>query len=288
MAYKRKRVYAGRPAKKRRMMKRRTARRRRSTMTSTSRSLNPNSAFRPQGRKMSRRRWRNVLWRDTLAMEHYKTIASDAITLNTPSNIFSLQMTSVLAFDDTANSEFWKINGGLQDSGFGFVPLWGQPNGAGIPELVSLVIRGGRFWCTVANPSTTDNVKVRVQLAYIKASLRNITDTGVSNTAADWLAAIIPGNRPITWNIAEAPDYSQYFYQPVVDKIVDLKPGDDMNVVQKVKPVKIDCDKYRRGAGYFPIWFIYGSQNVDNTVGGSPINVITGYNMSFSVTDVNT
>jgi len=290
MASKRKRVYAGRPAtKRRRTMKRKMGRRssKRGTMSYTSRSLNAVTAFKPQSKRLSRSRWRNVLWRDTLAMEHYKSIASFALPLSSAAGYSELSMNSIGVFDSAANLEFWKIAGGLQDSGFGFVPLWGQPNGAGIPELVSLVIRGGRFFITISNPSLTDNVKVRIQLVHQKQQLRNFDDTANSNTALSWISAISTPNRPLSWSIQQAPDYGEYFYPPVVDRSVDLKPGDDVNIIQKIKTVKIDCDKYRRAGGFFPLWIVYLNQNTDNTAGAETVRVVQGYNLSFAVTDSN-
>jgi len=293
MAYKRKR--SSMPSwggKKRRTTRykrygnkgRRTGRR---TLAYSSRSTVPANAFKPQGRKLSTRRWRNVLWRDTLAMQHYRTVLSNAITAVTPAGIITQNINFTNALDQAANNEFWKIGGGMQDSGLSFIPLWAQPLAAGIPELVNLVIRGGRLFVIIANPGLTDTIRVRVQLCFAKQQQKNSTDTVISNTFQDWAVTVTTGPRPISWSIVDAPDYSEYLYPPVMDKSIDLKPGDDATMIHKLRVKKIDCDQFRRGAGWFPYWFISSSQTVDNTGGGQPFNVIIGHNMSFAVTDSN-
>ena len=106
---------------------------------------------------------------------------------------------------------------------------------AGIPELVNLVIRGGRLFVIIANPGLTDTIRVRVQLCFAKQQQKNSTDTVISNTFQDWAVTVTTGPRPISWSIVDAPDYSEYLYPPVMDKSIDLKPGDDTTMIHKLR-----------------------------------------------------
>ena len=59
-------------------------------------------------------------------MQHYRTVLSNAITAVTPAGIITQNINLTNALDQAANNEFWKIGGGMQDSGLSFIPLWAQ------------------------------------------------------------------------------------------------------------------------------------------------------------------
>jgi len=187
-----------------------------------------------------------------------------------------------------AGTEFWKTAGGMNDPSFGITPIWQQAPGAGIFDPITVVLRGGRLFITVANPQA-DTVNVRIQLFWVKGSMRNTTDSAVSNTVQDWLTAITgAGARPIGWDITQAPDFDQYMYRPVIDKQVSLQQGQDVSVFYKIKPVKIDCASFQRGAHYTPIWGIYCGQSMDIDTAGETLTCTFGHNLTFAVTDLPT
>lgn len=276
------------PYKRRRFVRRRrfgTSR----ALGFNSRSLRASNIFAPRARKLRKRALRRLLWRETLTSEHYKSISSDnSAVLNTPTNTGQINWIRRDALNHTAGNEFWKTAGGCQDPSFGVVTNWMAAPGAGIFDPVRAVIRGGRLWISLANPDPVDTVQVRVQLAFIRQQQRNAADGAASNTYVDWENAIIAGgSRPFGWQIFEVPDASEYIYRPVLDKTFDLKASDDVFIAWKIKPVKLDCRQFQNGGGsWFPMWFIYAGQRINNTVGAVTMNVLHGHNLSFAVTDI--
>lgn len=232
-----------------------------------------------------------MLWRDTATTAHNRSVICRQNTIVTPANsIVDLNFFLTECMSSTTGAEFWKTAGGAQDPSFGVTPSWMNPNGTGTPagvDPITIVIRGGRLWATMANTDTQDNVTVNIQLLFVKGALRDTTDTTDSNTAQAYLTAIGTGPRPKSWTPQMAPDYSEYFYKPVLSRTVDLQPGQDVTVWWKIKPVKIDVAPFKRGGGnWFPVWYFSAMQNINNTTGGATVNVSAGHNISFSVTDM--
>lgn len=222
-------------------------------------------------------------------MQHFQSIftASLPSLVTTPTGVHQLNYAATSAMDEALATSFWKSAGGCQDPGFGRTTDWMAAPGAGVAEPLNIVIRGGRVFITMANPSTTDTINVRVQLVFPKQQVKNTTDTAVSNTFQDYMTAIVAGNpRPISWSAQSAPDYSEYLHKPLLDKTIDLKPGDDMMVIYKLKTKKIDVSAFERGVGgMYPYWLVYACQRVDTTAGAQAVNVTIGHNLSFCVTD---
>lgn len=279
-----------RSAKRRRFSKRGRVRRRRRTTSYSSRQLNASNGFAFKNKVIRGRRWRNILWKDTLMETHYRSIGSVHFTnlIATPTGISSINMAATSMMDQTPASAFWKVAGGLQDPNYGGPPGFGLAPSATTPEPIGIVVRGGRLWVTVANPSATDTINVRVQLAYPKQQLRNQDDNADSNVVGTYLSAVVSGNpRPISWSIQAAPDYSSFFYPPFLDKTMDLKPGDDLMLMHRIRIKKVDIGQFIRGGGnFFPMIFIYAGQRVDTTAGAQAVNVTLGHNISFVVTDL--
>lgn len=221
---------------------------------------------------------------------HNRSVKCFSNSVVTPGNIVDLNFLITEAMTSVGGIEFWKTAGGAQDPSFGVTPTWMNPTGAGPPvgvDPITIVIRGGRLWITLANTDTQDNVTVQAQLMFVKGAIRNTTDTANSNTVADYLTAIGVGPRPKSWDPTMAPDFSEYFYKPILKKTVDLQPGQDMTVWWKIKPVKIDVTEFQRGGGnWFPMWYVSAMQNINNNLGGATVNVSFGHNVSFSVTDM--
>lgn len=286
MAFKRKRTSLPSWGRK----KRRTTRYKRvgykgkRTTTFGTRTLNATNAFKYRSKKLSKKRWRNLLWNETLSQQHYKTVINSLQAVNTPTGTTQLGVTGLNALSSVTGSEFWKTTGGLQDPGFGIIPPWGGASGTGVPEPLTIVIRGGRIFCNIVNNSATDTVNVRVQLVFPKQQLRSFDDSVTSNTYSAWIAAIAGVARPYSWSLQDAPDYSEYLHPPVIDKTMDLKPGDDLNIFWKVRVTKIDADAFKRSGGWFPQWIVYCNQRNDVTVGANTLACDIGHNMSFAMT----
>lgn len=273
-----------RPAGKRRKIGR--SRRRKTSSALSSRQLNASNPFAFRSKKVSKKRWRSMLWRDTAAKQHFRSIVNSNPALSTPTGVTSLNFAIASCFSSLNTTLFWRTAGGFQDSGFGSRPAWQAAPGVGVPEAVQLIIRGGMIWISIANPSLSDTIQCRVQLAWTKSQQRNTTDTAVSNTFNDYATAIVASNpRPIGWDVTSAPDYSEYLHQPVMDKSMTLKPGDDCMFAHRLKPVMLDADEFTREAGWFPYWMVYLGQKVDGNALAQAMTVTLGHNLSFCMMD---
>jgi hypothetical protein len=279
---KRKRIYAPRYGrfKRRRRFTRKPRRTRRRAITYTSRTDFSRAPFKIRGRKLSKKRYRSHLWRSTLENVHYRSIKSYGDTLDTPNSATALNLINVAALAFT--TPFWKQAAGFQDPSYGILPTWAQ---AGEGHPIGLVIRGGRLWCCVANTDTFDNVTVRVQLAFVKGSSRNVDNSTTSNTVFAWFTSVGFGPRDKSWDYQTQPDYEEYVHPPVLDRCVDIQPGQSMEIAWKIRPVKIDTQPFLRAAGYAPVWFIYAGKNTNNSAAATTIHYTTGHNLSFAVTD---
>jgi len=285
---------SGRPFKRRKFFRRfRNNRRRgfgRSRASSyTTRSLTASNAFRFRGKKLSKTAWRRHLIKDTLTEAHYRSIQTRLTTVLTPPAITDCQSTVISALD--SGNPFWKrnpaINQGLQVpeiiGGVFTVPTWGVI-GQDHPETI--VIRGGRYWITANCQVNNDPCNVRVQLVFAKQ--QGFAAGGAAgNTLTAWLTLINAQNpKPLSWTYQQQPDYDQYFYPPVLDKVVRLLPGEDMTIVKAIKPMKLDCASFLLEGGWFPYWFVYASQSATNVAGDPVVGFTTGTNLSFAVTSI--
>lgn len=286
--------------KRRRVLRRKGIRRRANTITQTSRQLLGSNPFRFRGRKLRKSAYRRNLFNITRFKTHFRTVNAASDAVGTPNSVVAVAPFMTFALSNVLGTEFWHTNGGLQDPSFGEVPSWAAANEAADP--LTIILRGGRLWLTTSlNVGTVDTCKIRVQLIFTKNQSRNFADGANSNTlgvpgTVDGYVGTAginlygPGfgagtNRPIGWDISQAPDFEQYFYKPVLDRSYDLKAGDSMTTFWKVKPVKIDVGPFKDGAGYCPIWFVYVGQDNNSNAASETVTVVKGHNMSFAVGD---
>jgi len=273
---------------KKRIIRRRNFRRtfRRNAVTTSSRSINPRQPFKIIARKLRKRTYRSLLWRDTMFKTHYRSIRTSALTITTPNSNTAQRVGLSQCFDVNDLTTFWRTAGGLEDANYGVTVPWAA--GAG-PNPESITIRGGRIWISFNNRSTaTETIRVRVQLIFLRSQSRNYSDAMDSNTWTDYMNNILAGGgiKPIGWDIVGAPDFSQYMYRPVLDKYMDLRPDDSLDVYWKIKPVKIDTAAFTRGGGWFPVWIYYVSTHYDDNLAADNVRVQLGHNISFAASDI--
>lgn len=224
-----------------------------------------------------------MLWNMTLPKQHYRSIANTTTTQASPAGINSVSLGFYEAMPSGVT--FWKTSGGLMDPGFGNHPSWANAPGVGVPEPSTIVLRGGRLFANVTNSTTNDTLHGRLQLVFMKSQNRNSTDTASSNTGFDWLTSVVAAARPFSWDIMSMPDAGEYIFPPVLDRQMDLKPGDDFTVTYKVKVQKIDADEFTRGSGWYPVWIFTVGQRVDASASTSVLGLQFGFNISFAMMD---
>lgn len=232
-----------------------------------------------------RRAFRNAMWTASSLKQKYRSIIQTAGNFN--AGVATSSVLAVFGFQNAIEqtNEFWLATGGLQPITFQDV------NPIAVPTLTpkTIFLRGGMItWNFTARPDNSDCILCRVQLVYMKGQQRNITDTGAGD-ARLWLDRMVTnfGTLPIGMTVEDMADFDQYFYRPVLDKEVLLRPGESMKLNHRLRAKRIDADAFTRGAGTFPVWFTYRSQQsvgiVDNA---EVVNMTWGHNISFTVEDL--
>jgi len=268
---------------KRRKITRRS-KRRRSTQATTTRALNGYNAFTIRAKKLRKSAYRSRLYNHTMFHTHYRSINANAVAVATANSQNSQLCNFFGCLNTTAGFEFWKGAGGLQDANWAVATPWAS--GTTNPETI--IIRGGRLWMSINNRNSNAEIaRVRVQLLFIKGSLRDLADSNISNTVAQYLNGVLPGVKPIGWNLQAVADYSNYFYPPVLDKTFDLRVDEGAELFYKLKPAKIDTGSFMRAGGtWFPLWLVYTSTLYNANEGEDPIFIQYGHNLSFAAIDV--
>ena len=155
----------------------------------------------------------------------------------------------------------------------------------------TVILRGGLVSFSMSlNPTRVNVCRVTMFLAYakqqIRSALNNVPAAG-SGGLNEWANALIT-NEPYgtLWDPTDEADYSEYFHPPIVKKTMDLRPGDAIDIVHRLRVKKIDCDSFVRGGGGIPyIFFTYGQVNNSDGV-AEVLELTSSYNLSFSVGDL--
>lgn len=240
----------------------------------STRTLNAQNTVRKKSSLLPKYIYKKRLWEYTRFDTKYKSILSSTGSVTTPATFNSLNWATFEFFDNT--NPFWTAAGGLQP----------QHQGAAVPTLnpSRVIVRGGVFkLCLVVGTSQTDDVMVRYQLVYPKQQVTRYASVTRTNVPLVDYVVAVPANQNDDWVIQDAGDYDQYFYQPVLDKRIILKPGDYNETRHSIKIRSIDADGFVNGAGMFPRWFIYVKNCANNAA--VTVGLRTSYNLSFCKVD---
>jgi len=251
------------------------ARKRRSTYTASTRTLRAGNPFAMRAKRMRKRNYRSLLWRSSILDPHFRSIFSNVSSRVTSTGLLNQTIFTDECMASTIGQEFWRTAGGLQDINYGQTMPWA----IGTDNPSSIVIRGGRLWCSYANNST-DDVRIRIQLVFVKQQFRSQNDGAQSNTLSSWVSDILATPKPISWAMQDAPDYSEYLYRPVLDKTIVLRNGENSEIYWKIKPAKIDPTAFERAGGWFPIWISYLSGSLQ--IAEDTVSFQWGHNISFA------
>lgn len=186
---------------------------------------------------------------------------------------------------------FWTVGGGLMPVNFG----------SGAPALSpnKIFVRGGMIECTVGYPAVgldagtgalaaqADDINICVQLIYVKQQRRNYTDANNVAPNAEWTTTTLAlWPRARSARLQDEPDYEQYYWQPVLERSMNLKVGDSMTLTHKIHPRRIDADQFNKGFGFFPRWVVYMTNNTNDDSVRSRVEVTKSYRLFFTVEDL--
>lgn len=238
--------------------RRRTARGR----TTTSRASAAVSVGTFRARKTSTRRWRNMLWQDTIAKQHYRSLDDVSTPLSTPNTITDANFIQVSALPNN----FWTAGGGAVS-----------------PDPAILL------------PAFTGDITLRGGIARIAVANRvNPVDTAPSDPVRVTIFAIWSGPNtsgftfpvnpvPIMWEPSTIPDFSRYGRVQFKRETILKGDGEAVQCYFKFKPQKIDQSQFNLG-GRKLVWFVLASQmtNTEGTPTAENLDVVTSHNISFS------
>jgi len=218
-----------------------------------------NSSFRK--RRIGRRRWRNILIRDTEAKPHYRSIfAANDATRVTPANLTEAMATVQPAFIASPR-EFWLVGSGLIDKDFGDTPPTFKDD---------VTLRGGISKISISAKTVTNSLNIRV---YAIWTTENLNQTRLS---------VLEGTFPKEYDPSAFPDF-QRIGKVMYSRSGILKAGDDaFTVMHRFKPQKIDQDVFGSGGSQL-YWLTYVSNASQEVVPiGQALNITYSYNVSFS------
>lgn len=263
MAYKRKRTYAPRraPFKRRRYIRRRTSyRRKRSGAVVGNTRPNPLSYVRRK--RLSRRTFNGLLWKQTITATKYVSSYSGTGTVNTPATTDTYTTTATWALASTAGtSNFTNTNvKSLSGSIAGIV----DPTETSATFDSDIIIRGGTVSFELLNNTETadlsnDIVNTRIVLCKI----------GPGWTSGASVDPFVP--------FGFDPDSNRLYGRVVRQWSFSIKDGETCKVAYKIPCQKVDIGTWANEDGGY-IWYF----SVGNGFVGSAQTVT--YRKSWSVT----
>lgn len=260
-------------SKRRRFTRRRFTRKRKSARQDfTSLQTAPRSRI-IRRRRFNRRKYKRTLFLLTDVLSKYKSAGAATGTLSSPALATSCSVFLGNFMPYGTGAYFWTAAGGANSLTFGgTVPIF---------TTNTMVIRGGKYYITVCNPSSaTESAKVRIQLLFAKQQRQQASNPALATGVplSDWITSL-PGSLIANQGIQVIGDYDEYFYQPIVDKECILQVGESVQVERNMGCHRIDVDQWARGAGWFPYFVVY-NQNVSGGV--DTLQVTRTWDLTFS------
>jgi len=215
------------------------------------------------GRRTSVRRWRNMLWNDTIAKQHYRSVFDITGNFQTPNNLTQ----ATINIQSALPNNFWTAAAGAK-----------SPDTIGaIPTFTGdITLRGGIARIAVSNrvnpvdTQPSDPVRVTIFAVW--------TD---SNTQGFLLPT---GQVETMWDPSLFPDFTRFGKVLFKRETILKGDGESIQCYFKFKPQKIDQPIFNLG-GHKLIWFILASQLTNTEAdGGTPetLDFVLSHNVSFS------
>jgi len=231
-----------------------------------------------RARRIGVRRWRSIIWRDTAAKPHYRTLGSGFQPLSGPAvgtpNVCAIFMFPALQTVNnvfqpfhTLGSRFWDP-GQVQDIDFGVTaPLF-----AG-----DITLRGGIARLTIG--AYPENVGLRVRVYAVWAN---------PNPDFSLYAAVNNTNKNVEFDPSLIPDFSTKFGRIMYSKQAMVPVGETFEIVHRFKPQKIDQAVFTGAPGPLTecagsqLWWMVLVSSLEVNAISSNITTVNSYNLSFS------
>lgn len=242
-----------RPMKRRRFVRRRGLRRMQQSNTITTQSGVGKSLL-LKSRKISRRRWNNLLWTSTLQKSHYRSAgATSGFAATQVSNtVWTVNTEQAL---DNGLGPFWTTAGGTVALDQGVtVPLFRG----------DIVLRGGKVGISIYNDSTSGPIECWVML--IKAAPR-------------FTVANLPPTPPVGWDPSMTPEFTKDIGRIVYSRKFMLENQATGGAERRLPIQKIDQESWTTDQQrWYWITLVRDFDPVDQNV----VRIVTYFNVSFS------
>lgn len=225
-----------------------------------------NSAYNFRSKRLSAKRWRNMIWNNTLQKQHFRSVFAFAGTGTAPTGVTAMT-TATFGSNLMLNLAggalpFWTAGGGAITADAAVpVPVFSQS---------SVVLRGGMSVISFANRSVADTVRMRVWAVYIKERPE---------------AATLPPNGtfvPREWDPSVQADFAQS-YRILYSREVLLLPGSrPMELKHRHRVKKIDDNDFLIEGGDQLMWMYTIAKSSDVDAIAEVVDIVVSYNLSFS------
>lgn len=218
---KRRRYGPSRFGKRRRI----TRRFRRTTRSYTNRNSSGVSNGGYRTRRTSARQWRSILWRDTIASSHWRSLGTGSQIANTPNSVFTASVIEIVP-----GGSFWTAAGGT-------VPI----DGVTPPPVFTgdIILRGGVIKLTLTNTPNADGLGSDPVRATIFACWRNKFHN---------VSFALPPTVPLSWDPSVLAEFNSSYGKVLYKKEVLLKgDGEVFDMTHRMRVQKIDRAVYNQG-----------------------------------------
>ena len=264
MAFGRKRVYANAfrtvrrtPFKRRRIIRSNRFRGRKSSQYSSAAGFASGIKF--KSRKIRPRQFRKILWRDTQALQHYRSMGAGSGAISTPVGSSTMTVATVDAMDNGINS-FWTATGGTltPDTGVA-VPIFRG----------NITVRGGMVGLRIYNDGA---YSAHVQVYLVRQVPRPVAGT-------------ITSPVPVGFDPSGYPDFSKDFGKIITSRRMLIRALDVVSIEKRIWPMKIDQYNWATEASRL-VWIIFAADA--DVTGQDNIRTVNYFNVSFSADAIGT
>lgn len=244
---------------KRRTQTRHTRKRTRSLAYTAQSTTAPRFGFR--SRRLSRRRFKSLLWNSTIAKNHYRSLSVfNQSTIAGPVAGFGV----VVPYSMLRHAVPFFAAANVQSTDVGVtVPLsW---NG-------DIIVRGGQFSATISIPSTSaDVIRIKVWLVWANNN---------PNTATTIVPVLAQADA---WDPSVNPDFKEFGRVTETRESLLNYINNSVDFVWRLPVLRIDQGIYNVG-GHQPYLFVQASNQT--SAAAVTVTVLRRYNLSFSADGV--
>jgi len=240
-----------------------------------------------RAKRIGRRRWRGILWRDTLNAQHYRSLGSGLQPLTGPA-VGTPNASAVYLFPalQTLGSGVFQP---YHSNGLAFWENGVENPDIGVPVPLfrgDITLRGGIARLTVG--AYPENVILRVKVYAIWANKNPDIDVYAMNNT----------NRQVEWDPSLYPEFSTKFGKILYMKEAMIPVGEVFEITHRFKPQKIDQAVFR---GELPVpssqpaepagnqlWWGVVVVPLDLNLSSASITCINSWSLSFSADAIGT